>query len=502
MSLLRLSLVVVILFFAAHLASALYFVLDRAPGTAAALNGFPLDDAWIHMVYARSLAALHGFTYNPGQLETGATSPLWAILLVPASWAARLFHVSVVVPAKLTGLLAAVAASVGAARLLRALGVGLAVEIVAGLALAADPSLAFSAVSGMEVMLAVALALWALAELASERYVAAGVAVGLAPLARPEMAILTAIVLAVAEWRLHQRQAPTRTRLWVLFPTLLAVGGWMIYCLAVSGYPLPNTFYAKFASREDFLAHNLLLIFAQILPASPWFALGTGVVAWAFGAVMLWRRGLVGRVFVTFPFVFFIGVSATQLLQAAEPFYFLRYILPGHAFVVLTLAVGAGSAATWVWQHRQAAWSPAYAVGVLILALGSLSRLPGALAERAKLFAWNCQNIEELNVAMAVWLRDNVPAGEAIAVNDAGASRYFGEHTIVDFVGLNHHGLLHHDPGALAQLAQVTWLSTFPSRLRNAAAWTPVYGTSTPNLTICRCPQSEIVTYRRTPQPP
>ena len=85
MSLVKLALI----FLVAHVATAICFLLDRAPGTAAALQGLPLDDAWIHLVYARSLAAWHGFAYNPGQLETGSTSPLWAVLLMPATWAAR-----------------------------------------------------------------------------------------------------------------------------------------------------------------------------------------------------------------------------------------------------------------------------------------------------------------------------------------------------------------------------------------------------------------------------
>jgi hypothetical protein len=46
MSLVRLAWI----FLAAHVAIAIYFLFDRAPGTAAALYGLPLDDAWIHMV--------------------------------------------------------------------------------------------------------------------------------------------------------------------------------------------------------------------------------------------------------------------------------------------------------------------------------------------------------------------------------------------------------------------------------------------------------------------
>jgi hypothetical protein len=97
-----------------------------------------------------------------------------------------------------------------------------------------------------------------------------------------------------------------------------------------------------------------------------------------------------------------------------------------------------------------------------------------------------------------------VPAGEVIAVNDAGASRYFAEHPILDFMGLNHHGLLHRDPRALAQLGRATWLSAFsslvPAGIRDDASWTAVHRTSTANLTICRCDQSEVVAYRRDPQ--
>jgi hypothetical protein len=500
MSLLSLSL----LFLAAHLAIALWFVLDRSPGTAAALVGFPLDDAWIHMVYARSLAALHGFAYNPGQLETGSTSPLWSIMLVPASWISRAFHVGVVIPAKITTLLTAVGASLAAARLLRGLGFGIALEIAAGLAIAADPALAFAQVSGMEVMLSSALALWALGELANERYGAAGIAAGLAPLARPEMAILTVLVLATALWRIHRAQTSWKTRFWVLLPTVVGVGGWMTYCLAVTGHLLPSTFYVKFSASEDNFGHNILLIVNEILPASPWFMYGTGVVLWVVGAVAAWRRGTVGRMVVAFPVLFFLGVSASQLLKSAWPFYFLRYVLPAQAFVVVAVAVGAVTLLDWAWNRRRLAFAPAYIIVAAALVMGSLAKLPSALLERAHLFAWNCQNIEELNVAMAVWLRDNVPAGESIIVNDAGASRYFGEHRILDIVGLNHHRWLHRDPKAGAELAQARYAAFFPSlipQIANDPGWQEIHRTTTQKLTICQCDQTEIVAFRRVSLP-
>ena len=43
--------------------------------------GFPLDDSWIHLQFARNLAAGAGFSYNPGTPVAGSTAPLWTLLL-------------------------------------------------------------------------------------------------------------------------------------------------------------------------------------------------------------------------------------------------------------------------------------------------------------------------------------------------------------------------------------------------------------------------------------
>src|SRR5262249_50979860 len=43
--------------------------------------GFPLDDSWIHLQFARNLAEGAGFAYNPGVPVAGSTAPLWTLLL-------------------------------------------------------------------------------------------------------------------------------------------------------------------------------------------------------------------------------------------------------------------------------------------------------------------------------------------------------------------------------------------------------------------------------------
>src|SRR5215467_3201863 len=111
--------------------------------------GFPLDDSWIHLQFARNLAAGHGLSYNAGELVTGSTAPLWTALL------ALLFFLpgNVVVWTKLLGMALYVAGVDATWRLGRALGLGRGLaSLAAGLTLATS-WLAWAALSGMEVPL-------------------------------------------------------------------------------------------------------------------------------------------------------------------------------------------------------------------------------------------------------------------------------------------------------------------------------------------------------------
>src|SRR5512142_41100 len=43
--------------------------------------GFPLDDTWIHLTYARNLAEHGEWAFRLGERSAGSTSPLWTFLL-------------------------------------------------------------------------------------------------------------------------------------------------------------------------------------------------------------------------------------------------------------------------------------------------------------------------------------------------------------------------------------------------------------------------------------
>src|SRR6185436_14911860 len=67
---------------AALLPLVLFLVRERA---IAGTSGFPLDDSWIHVHFARNLAEGAGFSYNPGRPVAGSTAPLWTLLLAGAA---------------------------------------------------------------------------------------------------------------------------------------------------------------------------------------------------------------------------------------------------------------------------------------------------------------------------------------------------------------------------------------------------------------------------------
>src|SRR5262245_5377664 len=107
--------------------------------------GFPLDDSWIHLQFARHLAAGDGLVYSGAERVTGSTAPLWTavlalLLLLPGAVTAW---------AKLAGATLAVVGVALTWRLARELDLE---RSLAGLAAAWTIScywLAWSALSGM-----------------------------------------------------------------------------------------------------------------------------------------------------------------------------------------------------------------------------------------------------------------------------------------------------------------------------------------------------------------
>ncbi|PYT07815.1 MAG: hypothetical protein DMF49_07045 [Acidobacteria bacterium] len=341
-----------------------FYLGSSAAGAGYAWRGLPLDDAWIHLVYARSIARAEPFQYNPGEWETGSTSPLWALVLSPAI----ALGLPPVASGKLLGILFTAAASAVGYRLGTHLG-----DSLAGLMFAAAmpllPYLDFAAVSCTEVPLFIFLLLVTIDLAVTERWRWAGAAAGLAILARPEGYLLLPLLgITLAVRFLASRssdQTPWRKLLLdggsALAPALLVITPWVGYCLWASGKPLPATFYSKaqwlgFLNIDQLQKIGGFLLFQPFsgssIPNPLLKAAGAaaGTVLFAAGLTALYRSGPAAFVLLgLFSPVFYYALSLelplgffAELMRAGSllNFYYSRYMLPGLAPFLLTSLIG------------------------------------------------------------------------------------------------------------------------------------------------------------------
>lgn len=397
---------------------------------------FALDDAWIHLSYAKSLRLHEGLSYNPHDWETGVSSPLWVALL--AVWPTG---TAPVLPVKLLGaLLHGLCAWLGAHLVLelartrastdRPLPL-MSLALLGGVLVATSPPLVEAATSGMEIPLAAALLLatgWALG---GGRPRAAAALGALAVWARPEAlgwVLAAATILAVAPGEAGRRKV-------ALAAALGAIGAmavWSVGCLVASGHPFPNTQLIK--GRGGDLS-GLSYVAAHVLPWQPWLTGLTGVVllAAALRRDVKARRGdvaaLLGATVLTT-----IAIAVSRPLHPGTLFFEARYFAPLAALVPPCLAFGLPARPRWL--------GPA-----LVLPVAVVTGLQ--LADVRAVARAHEQDTSTLHTQVARFVARELPPDAVVAVEGAGAIRWFAPRTmtIVDLVGNNDRiaARLHHD---------------------------------------------------------
>jgi hypothetical protein len=505
-----------------HIALGLLFVLDRSPGTDAALSGFPLDDTWIHMVYARNLAQYGLPYYNHGILESGFTSPLWMIFGALAHIIAFSSGASAVVIIKMLGVLLAWLTSVAIFELCRYFTDHLASAVLCGLYVATMPVIAFSQVSGMEVCLASCLGGWAILCLFKNRFFSSGILLGLGAIARPENVILTMLVVVSALLWGAPKSHPTKLNrvLRLLLPTAVFLLLWSLMCLLITGHPMPNTYYAKFSSSD--VMGGFSRIIGEVVLKIPAMFLFSGILFYVGGVLYMlktrsWQMTLP---VIVYPWLFILAIATSRNmpLHSGLYYYWLRYVVPALPFIFIP--VGAGFELFWSptkWSPRLGSKTSMVRLARLmtvLLVIISWIKLPGQLRFRSSQFAWNCQNINEVQVELGRWVNEHTPPDAAIVVNDAGALRYFGGRKTIDLLGLNDHALLFNpqlrdelswNTAAMVKFLKsenASYLIIFPSWYV-PLVWAEqfkdnfklVYYRQSKNYTICAAPQDFMAVY-------
>ena len=454
--------------------------------------GFPLDDSFIHLQFARNLAAGRGLSYNPGQIVTGSTAPLWTALL------ALLFVLpgSVYLWVQLAGIALYLAGVDATRRLALALGLPPGLATLAGALTLATGPLVWSALSGMEVPLFILLSLWGtllhLRERAApDRPPLSFPVFALAALARPEGVLL--ILLAAVDRLLVFRQGErgltlTRPRLRPLVQGLglavLALAGSFLFYRLAGGSFLPTTFAVKGNSPQRFLPslQYLHVVLGILFQPQPYMVLlaGGGVARLVAALGTPRDRGLLPALWVlALPLGYSLMSPLGHGLIAGN---FGRYYFPLFPFVILLGLLGLEAAAVALGPRLRRGGS-AVPWGLLFSILLLWPSVAG-LVEGAGRYVQNVANVDDGDVQAARWLQVHLPTDAVLAVNDIGALKYLLPNPVIDLVGISspdlrrevaddlaHHRARSWEEAMLQALArrQPDYLVVFPSWFPAAA---------------------------------
>jgi hypothetical protein len=391
------------------------------------LWGFPLDDAWIHQTYARSLAALQGWSYAGGPASAGSTSPAWTMLQIPIYW----LHL----PAVLWGY---------------GLGIALFGAVIyltfrithywepkiawlAALLVAWEWHLVWASLSGMETLLFAAwiLLVWWICldrpKLAIPGDVILyGAILGLGIWIRPEAILVSGSAGIWLLWRYGVVRDGRRIAGFVLGATVFC-GLYFLHMYLLNGRLWPNTMYAKpleFASLRavDIFSRtwtSVRAIDAGSLSSVSWF----GVVwcvrlvrtrRWGELIPLLWAGMHLGAYAIQLPVIYQharydIPIIPVVMIYGLVGFYEVRQWFPPGMLQRLFYRAGMGTI---------------LAVSLVFLAIG------------ANQYALDVGVIETEMVSVAKWIHLNTPEHARIAAHDVGALGYWGGRAIVDMGGL------------------------------------------------------------------
>jgi hypothetical protein len=410
------------------------------------------DDAYIHLEFARSLAAGRGFAFN-GRVVAGDTAPLWVFLLA----ASHCLIPDWLVAGKLLTVLGAALSLAGLYAFARRLAASMipsrpdATLFPAALLLliVVNPFFCYWVFSGMEPLAASGLAFFAVLAATQVRpttitLLAACLLAGLAPLLRPEMFFLSALLILplLAQWRRLPGNPTSPSKLAAFVSGLLLVAApvllWSLYSLRAFGHLLPNTNAAKRAAPADSVVRHLLSIYAAGFPL-----ILCGLIAGILYLILrpaAVRRSLQNAVASTFarpsgptpaqttPTLPFAGwifllwpLIATLFYIVNHTYVQTRYILvtaPALTLIILLLTLQAAPRAA------RAVYGLALAVALVV----SLITVRPFIRNKA----FDCQTSKDL----ALFIHDHIPPDVPVADYSIGEIAFFSQHPILDISGI------------------------------------------------------------------
>lgn len=414
------------------------------------IDGFPLDDPWIHLTYAKNLARHHTFAYFPGDPSTqGSTSPLYTVLLslgflVTSNEKVLSYFLGLLFHAGFLGLFA-----LWARRRLGDWAWAAAAVLFIGL----DPRIGMLTVSGMETSLFLFLIAAAFLARSHGRVLVTALAVALAVWVRPDGLIL--VVLFGADLLYERRANAGWVKAAALGAGVLAL--YFVFNLAVGGSLLPNTFAAKTA-------------YYRMQPRIP-FLLNEGGAAFFSAA---WRILLPLCLFalVREAFAFFrrrppeVRLEAAWALALPAAYFVLlpfahrfeRYLLPALPAVTILALSALKQLTSYLLGAQQSPdtrgrrparpapggsrpvrgfpWASRAGIAAGLVLAAALALQVRVSAAAPSFYALLCHYHYVRHERTGRWLLENTEPTAVVATHDVGAIAFYSGRRVVDMVGV------------------------------------------------------------------
>lgn len=385
--------------------------------------GFPLDDAWIHFTYARNLAEHGEWAFRLGERSAASTAPLWTLLiaigylieLAPYIWTYFLGWALLT----LLGIRAEdVASNLIPSYRPRIPWVGLFFVFAW--------HLTWSATSGMETLLHgyIIFIVLSLLIAGSRHYLALGFLAALSVWVRPDGLTLLGPILFISVF--VEKSSRSFADAWI--KTLIGFGSlfvpYLLFNLALSGTPMPNTFYAKQAEYQAYWSSipftERLIGYLWPFLASPFLVLLPGAVVWIIKEVRKRNWGAIAAVLWFFGYI-------TIYFMRMPPYQHARYIIPAFPILYLIGMLGMIELLQSPKMNQRLSFIWQVLLGMMVLLFSVVAARQNALD-----VYW----IESEMVQTAKWAQKNVPPDALLAVHDIGALGYYVSNPMIDLAGL------------------------------------------------------------------
>ncbi|MCP4139381.1 MAG: hypothetical protein GY755_03665 [Chloroflexi bacterium] len=388
--------------------------------------GFPLDDAWIHQTYARNLAEWGQWAFWQGQVSGGSTAPLWSALLALGYWLKIPFYFWTFA---LGGTLLWGIALFAERFLHQTLPSYQSQLPLAGLFFIGEWHLVWAAVSGMETLLYALLATTVLVFLAlgKRNFLFLGALVGISLWVRPGGVTLLGPVIFVAVLNGENYKKTLRDLVNIALGFGVFLSFYLLFNLAITGTPLPNTFYAKQA--EYAILRELAPLWKHFLNEIQLPLIGASALLLPGLLFFIWHSLRSRNIAALAGILWFLGYTAIYAWKLPVTYQHGRYMMPAMPIFFLWGLSGTFQILEKAKSARKSllvfGWGTVF---VLIwLAFYGLG---------AKSYAEDVAFIESEMVVMAKWVAQNLPPDALIAAHDIGALGYFDGRKLVDLAGL------------------------------------------------------------------